>query len=119
MGGGVGAEGEGGADSRSINHSATKSALGGLVSPRDFVSYGTIPPIPTPPCRSDEWPGSGAGVDKRTKTGAFFNISQPCEHAAHPESGAAIRAQAQHYSLAFRPSDPPATTNNNSPPHPT
>ena len=48
-------------------------------------------------------------MDKRTKTGAFFNISQPCEHAAHPESGAAIRAQAQHYSLAFRPSDPPAT----------
>ena len=39
----IGPEGEGGADSRSINYSATKSALGGLVSPRDFVSYGTIP----------------------------------------------------------------------------
>ena len=78
--------------SRKINRSGTKAALGGLVSPRDFLSYGI---------------DASAGEGDQT---AFFSVSQPTLRDDCPEPSDAIRGEAMHFSLSLVPAPDGATT---------
>lgn len=58
-------EGDELANERSINHTQTKPVLGGLVSPREFLSF---------------------GVERALESGnTFINVSVPVEHLDYPE----------------------------------
>ena len=74
------------AGDRYINRTQTKSALGGLVSPRDFLSYGIERAI---------------SADEAAGCQYYFLVSQPCRHPSYPPNDSAIRAQAMHFSLSF------------------
>ena len=70
------------ADARNLNRTQTKPALGGLVSPRDFISV---------------------GIDRALESGnTFLSVSQPCEHSDFAEGKDAIRGQVSRTNLIYQ-----------------
>ena len=71
-------------DGRDIVYNATKRALGGLVSPRDFITL---------------------RVHKQLADGSYFCVARACEHPSKPPTKEPVRAQTQYFSLCFLPAE--------------
>jgi hypothetical protein len=75
-----------------ISHTGTKSALGGLVSPRDFINYAI---------------DCSVGEGRET---VYCSVSQSIEHPDHPVTADAIRGEAVHSTMCYTPAPAGALT---------